>query len=144
MRQRPRDHERRGAVLVETALVLLVFLLLILGMLDLGIAVLRNHLVAEAARQGARQAIVHGSKATQLGTWTAGNYQAPLRQFVLPLLPGIDPDTVAVQADWPDGGNDPGQRVRVTVSTSYRPIITLLFGSPSFNLSATSVMPIAH
>ena len=144
MRLQRRDHRRKGMSMIEAVLTTTALLTLCLGTIDLGVAVFRQHALTEAARQGARQAIVHGSKATQLGTWTAGNYQTPLRQFVLPLLPGIDPDTVTIQADWPDGGNDPGQRARVTVRTSYRPIITLLFGSPSFNLSATSVMPIAH
>ena len=54
---------RRGATLVETAIVLLVFLTLTFGMLDLAIANLNNNIVNNAARQAARIASVHGTMA---------------------------------------------------------------------------------
>ena len=60
---------RRGATAIELAIVLTLFLTLVFGMLDLGIAVFRYHIVCEAARQGARQAIVHGKLSDKLGTW---------------------------------------------------------------------------
>ena len=52
---------RRGAAMVEAAIILPVFLLLIFGMIDVGMGVFRNNLLSEAARHGARQAIVHGA-----------------------------------------------------------------------------------
>src|SRR5438067_10755530 len=61
MRLRPQQQVRCGATLVEAGLVLGLFLTLVFGMIDLGIGVLRYHIVAEAARQGARIAIVHGN-----------------------------------------------------------------------------------
>ncbi len=138
------------------AIVLMVFLTLIFGMLDLGIAVLRYHQLAQAARLGAREAIVHGSLATELGAWgpgtSYGNYLGPASDppahpvvaAIQPSLVGFDLTQVQVDAQWL-GGNDPrqGHRVRVTVSAPYQPIMLFIF-STSFTLSASSTMAIAH
>ncbi len=50
MRLRRTVPPRSGATMVESALVLGVFLILVFGLLDLGICVFRYHLVAGAAR----------------------------------------------------------------------------------------------
>jgi hypothetical protein len=60
MRPRHARRNRRGAALVEGAVMLSVFLTLVFGMLDLGLAVFLRHVICEAARQGARIAAVHG------------------------------------------------------------------------------------
>ena len=150
---------RRGATLVEAAIVLGAFLTLVLGMLDLAVGVLRYHVVSEAARQGARLAIVHGALCLpdyDGGPWgpapldvagTADNVPlvAALKRPNPPgFLTALDLTETRIHVEWPDGGNQPDQLVRVTVSTSYRPILTFLFGNPRFMLRATSTMPIAH
>ncbi|NQV28384.1 MAG: pilus assembly protein [Rhodopirellula sp.] len=139
---------RCGAVMVETAIVLSVFLLLILGTLDLGIATYRYNTLSQAARQGARQAIVHGKlappamtawgPATYTGTAGDGSVYA---QAVSPMLVGFTLSNVTIKVEWPDGGNTLQQRVRYTVTTPYQP--AFFFGSTS-TLSAVSTMPIAH
>jgi len=53
--------ERKGAALVEFALVLPVFLLLIFGGLEMGRAVMVKHLLEEAARAGCRVASMQGA-----------------------------------------------------------------------------------
>lgn len=50
--------DRRGQALVEFALVIPVFLLLIMGIVDLGRAVYANNTVNNAAREAGRRAIV--------------------------------------------------------------------------------------
>ncbi|MEO8274098.1 MAG: TadE family protein [Chloroflexota bacterium] len=55
-RRRPRS---RGQSLVEFALVLPLFLLLVFGILDLGLAVYSYNSITNAAREGARLAIVN-------------------------------------------------------------------------------------
>jgi TadE-like protein len=149
---RLRPAGRRGVTTVETALVILAFLTLVLGMIDLGMALLRNHLVCEAAREGARQAIIHGSLApSSMGAWgpnsvgpVAANDSAPLAQAVQPFLADFDPSTVTVQAQWLDGGNCPGQRVQVTVNATCPMMLPSLVGVSSLSLHASSTMPIAH
>lgn len=142
---------RRGAVMVEMAIVLNVFLVLVLGTLDLGLATYRYNAISQAARQGARQAIVRGSlsppaipawgPATYTGTAGDGSVYA---QAVSPMLSGFNLDAVDVRVEWPDGGNAVQQRVRYTVSTEYRPILTSIFSNASYTQSAASTMPIAH
>jgi len=53
--------ERKGAALVEFALVLPVFLLLIFGGLEMGRAVMVKHVLEEAARAGCRVASMQGA-----------------------------------------------------------------------------------
>ncbi|HVC35001.1 MAG TPA: TadE family protein, partial [Chloroflexota bacterium] len=56
--------KQRGQALVEMALVFPVFILLVMGILDLGRAVWQANTMAEAARQGARYAITAPSDCT--------------------------------------------------------------------------------
>jgi hypothetical protein len=153
MRPRTIKATRRGATLAETAVVLNVFLILVLGMLDLGIGVLRYNAVAHAARQGARQAMLHGSFApsnVQGGPWgptpinTTGDSGVPIAAALEQYLFTCDPDTTTIKVEWPDGSNLPGKRVRVTVSTPYHPMMSFIFGNPSITLQATSIVQIAH
>lgn len=52
---------RRGAAVVETAVVLPVFILVVLGMIEVGRAIMVAQLVENAAREAARSAIISGS-----------------------------------------------------------------------------------
>lgn len=136
---------------METAIVLAVFLLLILGALDLGIATYRYNTLSQAARQGARQAAVHGSLApAAMGTWGPGTYSGTAgdgsvyAQAVSPMLVGFPLSNVNLQVEWLDGGTAVQQRVRFRVTTTYRPVVTTLFTNSTYTLTAASTMPIAH
>ena len=148
---------RRGAAMVEAAIILPVFLTLCLGMIDLGIAVFQNHAVAEASRQTARIASVHGSMAPSGwdgGPWgptaysAAGNagdaYATTIQNSGA--MAGLNPANVTIAITWIDGGNKAqnGNRVQTTISTTWTPLITYVFGSKTVTLTATSIMPIAH
>lgn len=144
-------NSRRGATLVEMAIILNVFLLLILGTLDLGLATYRYNTISQAARQGARQAAVHGALAPPaMSSWGPGAYTgtaadgSEFAQAVSPMLAGFNLSDVTIRVEWLDGGNAVQQRVRYSVSTPFRPIIGSLFTSASYTLSAASTMPIAH
>lgn len=58
---RPSDLRRRGQTLVEFALVLPVFFLLLFGLIDMGRYVYLNSTLSQAAREGARVAAVEAS-----------------------------------------------------------------------------------
>lgn len=60
------EQSRRGAALVEMAVCLPVFLTVMLGIIELGRAIMVGQLVTNAAREGARLAIVDGSTNTQV------------------------------------------------------------------------------
>jgi len=56
-----RKDPRRGAAVVEMALVLPVFLLVVLGIIEFGRAMWVSNMVSNSAREGARMAILDGS-----------------------------------------------------------------------------------
>jgi Flp pilus assembly protein TadG len=151
-RQIARQHKaaRRGATMTETAIVLMVFLLLVFGMLDLGLMVARSHALSQAARSGTRAAIVRGEHAATLGslgpsglTTTAADSNA-VSAAVRNQLVTMTPSSVNVLVTWPDGNNQVGSRVRVVVNADFTPIMTFIFGSPTWTLSGSSEMLIAH
>ena len=143
---------KSGATTVEMALALSLFLALILGSVDLGYGVFRQHVLSQAARHLARHAIVRGQLADRLDAWgpdpisdTASSGHEVM-QYIAPKLIGWDLDEVQVGVTWLDGDNDVrnGDRVHVEIRSPYRPIMTFIFGNPSIELSATSTMSIAH
>jgi Flp pilus assembly protein TadG len=150
MRLLPKASNRRGATLVEAAIVLPVFLTIIIGMIDLGMGVFQANMLSEAARQGARKAVVHGALATSaMGVWGPGTYTdhangaGAIAQAIKPYLVGIDPSTVTITVTWLDGGNAEDNRVRVALTHTYQPITTYVVQG-TIPLSASSTMPVAH
>jgi len=155
---------RRGASMVEGSIILSTFLTLALGIIDMAIGVFQYHLVSEAARQGARIASVHGSRAPASwagGPWGPSAYSgAGNSADMIPaairgsgLLSGLNSNEVNISVEWPQGSNDasptspgiPGSNtVEVTVSTEWSPLMLFLFGKKTVTLSATSVMPVTH
>lgn len=67
IRRRPLENRSRGQALVEFALVLPMFVLVIFGLLDLGRVVYMNNALSEAARDGARWGVVQGRSADTAG-----------------------------------------------------------------------------
>lgn len=65
-----RSHYERGASMVENALVFGLLLVLLFGIIDFGRALYTYHLVDNAARLGARFAMVRGSKCAHTATGT--------------------------------------------------------------------------
>jgi hypothetical protein len=142
---------RSGATLVEGTVVLGVLFLLVLAVLDLGILVFRQHVLSAAARHLSREASVHGSRATLLGPWgptsigpVAASHTGPVPSAVRPELFGLNPAQVTVTAEWPDGTNEAGARVRITLATDYRPVMASVFGTAPRRLTAASTVPISH
>lgn len=145
-----KDRQRRqGVTMVEGAIVLGVLFMLVLGMLDLGIMIFRQHVLSVATRHASRNASLHGSKAVvPWGPATVGPVAASntgqIPTAVRPQLYGMKPAEVTVTVEWPDGINEPGAKVRVTLSSPYQPIIASLFGTASRQLTVTSIVPIIH
>jgi Flp pilus assembly protein TadG len=131
-----------------------MFLTLILGMVDLGLAVYRQQVLSRAARQGARLASLHGSAA--LTTWGTGSIDVFANTSGTPIvdtlnsngaLNGLILSQTEVKVSWLDANNDPESernRVQVTITSPYTPMITWIFGSPTWTLSAASTMHISH
>lgn len=155
--------DRRGATLVETVICILAFLTLVLGMLDLGLTVARYNTVAEAARMGARIAIVRGSKAAVLKSYDGKSIDQVIHDRIDPLLraQGVT-GTITVVIEYADRSpadrgdsntttNDPavttaGDTVTVTVSVPHTTLMTFIFGVSGNSATSTgkSTMGIAH
>jgi len=161
MRQRSVNKRRRGRVLYEWVITTMVFMSLMLGMLDMGVAVFHMHVLSDAARQGARKACCQGSLAPaglNGGPWGPpsglgspynpfsdnGNSSSPIVTSIQGYLTGLDPSQVTINVSWPDGNNKAESRVTYQVSTTWTPMITWIFGAPTRTLSASSTMLIAH
>ena len=122
---------------------------MLLGFLDLSILVFRSHVCAQAARQGARMAIVRGALAPpELDEWGPAPYNGlansgdAIASAIQPFLDNVvDLGATTISILWLDGSTDLESRVRVRISTPYSPFF---FGGPTWTLSGESTMPIAH
>jgi Flp pilus assembly protein TadG len=157
--------------MVEAVIAVTVFLTLVFLMLNLGIVLFRKHVVTEAARQGARSAIVHGYLASNnpaVNVWgpTPPYFAAPTSQSlyssstcwtvkaddttddlantIRPYLVGLDPGAVTIQIEWPDGDNALGNRVTVSVTASDPNLIPFSPGGGPITIGASSTMTILH
>jgi Flp pilus assembly protein TadG len=115
---------------VEFALISVVLFLVIFGALEMGRMVVVYTTLANAARVGARYAIVHG--ATNTGAGASGpngpGSVAEIVAVVKDYAKGglLNTNTLAVTVTYPDGGaNGPGARVRVRAVYPYDPFTLL-------------------
>lgn len=141
----------KGAAMVEAAIVLPVCVLLLLGMFDASLLILRHTAMSAVARQVAREAIIHGSRASSSqGNWgpqpvtTSAEGGHPATSSAAGLLMAQNPAQVTIKLNWPDGDNTPGNRVRVMVSCVHTPLIGIPGWYGSMNLVGVSTMTIAH
>ncbi|MEO5823186.1 MAG: TadE/TadG family type IV pilus assembly protein [Vicinamibacteraceae bacterium] len=137
-----RVRSQSGAELVEFALVLPILLLVFGGIVDFGLLLQRQQVITNAAREGARIAVLPG--------YTSGDVQARVTQFV---REGINSDSAAPVTSVATVTLTPGAgpafqaaRVQVTLADSFLvlgPIVSLAGGTGSFGtiaLSATTTM----
>jgi Flp pilus assembly protein TadG len=137
-----RVRSQAGAELVEFALVLPMLLLVFGGIVDFGLLLQRQQVVTNAAREGARLAVLSG--------YTAGDVQARVTQFV---REGINNPTATPTASVTNVTITPGtgpafEAAQVSVALADRflilgPIVSLAGGGGSFGtitLTATTTM----
>ena len=132
-----RVRSQAGAELVEFALVLPMLLLVFGGIVDFGLLLQRQQVITNAAREGARLAVLPG--------YTATDVQARVTQFV---REGINNDSAAPVAlltlvTLTPGSGPPFQAAQVQVTLADRflilgPIVSLAGGTGSFGTIALS------
>jgi Flp pilus assembly protein TadG len=142
---------RRGATMVEAAIVLPAVFMFTLGLIVIGLGVFRYQQVAALAREGARWASVHGNSYARDTGNTAADAAAVYNNAIKPMAAGLDTSKINYSVTWPNGKSpvylaDPANNkylnayVTVTVSYSWTPEAYL---SPT-TLSSTSKMPINY
>ena len=112
---------RRGAGVIEFALVFMIFMMMVAGVFEVGRTIWAYNTLAHAAKQGARYAMVHGAK----NPLTAGD--KTVDQVVKEQAIGLDPATITVAVSYnPD--NQPGSMVTVTADHTLGFVIAPLVG----------------
>jgi hypothetical protein len=97
--QRLRREDRRGTTVVETALVLPVFLLFVLGLVELGHAQLVKHVLRASCRQAARMGTTEGK--------TTANVRARVLQMLQTVVDAADVEVFVKDASPYDAGGTP-------------------------------------
>ena len=159
---RRRGSDDRGATLVELALSSIILFSFVFGIMDMSLAIYGYHFISEAAREGTRYAIVHGSTAgggTACASYTSGNCQATsaqVQQYVKSFsFPGISEGLMTVTPTWsaytpgatcptaPALCNTPGSLVTVAVQYSF-PVNIPFVKHQTLTLKSTSAMVISQ
>src|SRR5829696_4575017 len=146
-----RRRRGRGQALVEFAFVAPLLFLLIIGIIEIGRLVFFYHLVNNAAREGARYAIVHGENAwdgcpSGPVPFDVSPCDTPgdnIRDYIIDAAtPGLDPANLTF--GWsgdssfplygPADGSDPYNRINndvtIHIEYGYAPIVLLDFVGP--------------
>jgi Flp pilus assembly protein TadG len=145
-----------GAGLVEMALSIAVLMSLVLGIMELSLALYTFHFISEAARDGARYAIVRGSSCPAIlpGCPAAGSgvdVQTYLRNQGFPT---INPGSMTVTTTFPTTGSsctpsaapicdNPGNLVNVLVQYQF-PLSIPFLPTRQLSMTSTSQMVISQ
>lgn len=148
---RQSKRQRHGAAIVESSIALGVVCIFLLGMLEVGLALVRLNGVSEAARRVSRVAMTHGSKCrSSQGAWGPSSMvldatsSHPAAEAARPFLPATNWSQVEIRLEWPDGNNTPDSRVRATIATTHYSIALGVFASQGVRISGQSTMRMAH
>lgn len=138
---------RRAAVTLETAFVLPVLFLILVGILVGGMGVFRYQQVASLAREASRHVAVKGTDWQRASKQNSPTQEEVLRQIVQARAVGMDASKLSLTIQWIDGATgdvvdwdrstkDPvsmtntgelvANRLRVTVSYQWMPELVLI------------------
>ena len=127
----PRLHRQLGQALVETALMMWVIITVVFFVFELGWLMYTYSVLADAANEGVRYAIVH-SGADPVGT------QAKVKAFASTSM--HDVSAISVSVTPPDGTYTPPNRVRVSVTYTYIPFLPRFITAPTIHSFAEGRM----
>jgi Flp pilus assembly protein TadG len=148
MLRRPLDRKRSAATIVEAAFVLSICLLFLFGILEYGRFVMTLQVMENAAREGARYAVVNTNEATtadviaRVNQKMAGiqngitNYNVTVTGIILRPKPGETAGEVL--PDWTNASTTDG--IRVEVTGAFNPTLPTFLKMSAFPLRARSVM----
>lgn len=148
MRTRPPHYRRPAASLVETSVVISIALLFMFGIFEYGRFVMTKQMMENAAREGARWAVVHTYDGTTAQVQDAVDAKLSVARQQLVGYVKTTNITVAAADDagnaisgkaWNDSAF--GENVVVTITGTYKPSLpNFLFLKSSFTVTAKSVM----
>jgi Flp pilus assembly protein TadG len=143
-RRRPRMgliRSEDGSLVVETALSLLVVMPMVFWLFEMCMLTYTYSVLGDAARQGVRYAIVHGTDSgncsgpsSGCGDTSAANVKSVVNAAAAYSF--HDLTRMTVQVTYPDLASNPPSRVNVTINYTYVPYIKLPGIADSVQLSA--------
>jgi Flp pilus assembly protein TadG len=137
-----------GQALVETALVLPLLLVLIVGLFDVGRAIWLSNTLATAVREASRYGIVHGALSGSPTGPGSASYTPPNDDTVITAqvrrYAGGVPSNLTVLSTWPDSNANRGSRIVVSASFPFTPILSQVFlgGGLTVTLQSSSTLVI--
>lgn len=166
--EKKRGCGENGAVLVESAITIVLLFVMLFGVIDFGRALYTYHFVANAAREASRWASVNGYSCTSDpacpngGPASAANVQMYVENTAPPGIgtansvqmcppPSTSAGVLGVCASWPgngtlacpSGSNSPGCPVQVTVSYNFGFLVPLIHRGV-LPMSSSSETTISH
>lgn len=126
----------RGNTMLESALVLWPFMLLVLGIIQIGFVVWSNSTLSYAVDSAVRYASLNGARSSTPAT------VASIQQSVRTNALGLKPTDLSITVTWLPN-NRPGSTVRVQAVYAVPTLINVVWKNP-FPLRATSQMLIVN
>lgn len=128
----------QGSALIEFSLIAFMFIIILLGIVELGRMVLVYTTLANAARAGARYAIVHGGDLTTgaSGPGNTAQIQTVVENFASAGL--LNTNNLTVTVTYPNGINTAGGLVSVAVSYPYDPLVAYFSSTLNVTMGSTS------
>jgi Flp pilus assembly protein TadG len=107
---------QRGSAMVEGALILALFILIVYGFVQIAFVLFGYNNLTYASRVAMRYAVIHGSTATYTCTST------DIQNMITPLLWGAPSSGTTVTTTW-NPNNSPGSTVSISVTVKYSSVI---------------------
>lgn len=120
-----RRRDARGQALVEFAFAIIVFLMLFIGMIDIGRGVFMFNGVASAAREIARETSVYPGDAG-IGASAESVAMYATQRALVPGLTAPTYECLDISGSLVVDGCQPGDWVRVTTTTTFQPAVPFL------------------
>lgn len=135
-------HDDRGAMLIEFALSVWTLFLVTFLIFEFCMMVYTYSVLSDAAREGVRYAVVHGTDSavcsgpsSGCGDTTGSNISAVVNGYAA--LSFHDLSGMTVTSSWPDGASTPSSRVLVTINYPYVSYLSIPgFTSPTMKITA--------
>jgi Flp pilus assembly protein TadG len=146
------QRRRRGATMVESALVLSTALLLTLGVIIVGLGVYRYQQVASLTRVAARYASVHGGQFALDTGQSMATSQSIYDQVIKPGAIGLNLNKLTYSVTWDNANEMPLYLANVTTNQYLRNRVTVTISYQwvpeaylkGITLTSTSVMEMSY
>jgi Flp pilus assembly protein TadG len=124
--------------MVEFALVAPLFFVMLFGVMEGAWLLFHNHQVSNAAREGARYAVVNGEMSGDEAT------AATIRDVIQDRVQLSNPNSLNVTLELIDGDMQPESRIRVNVGYTHETLVGFIFSSATIELGSSSRMRVHY